>query len=420
MDGDPSPINFSAAATAELILANAPIAVFVTDLDGRMHYANQCFEASYGFCASDWSDKTPLELWPPGQAEQLVALDLQVRATTAVARSEAELCDANGESRKTLITKFPVHDAGGRLSGIGTILADIIEGRARSKSASSDMDYQDDIEPGEPNANDARFIRIEGDLHRVTGERDAAEEALSEKGRHLQLITDHLPVLIVHYDAQLRYRFVNDTYRRWRRQEGAPIIGKTVLEVVGAELYSNTEPALSRALAGEQLWFEYTTKFPDGETRDIHGLLIPEFDRHGAVMGVFALGNDVTELKQMERKLLRRERLATIGQVAGTVAHELRTPLATIIASTSVLRRLDDGTQLRTTQVLDRIERAVGRCTHVIESLLDYMRVPAPHRQTIDLDSWLVSVSACRWYDASWKNTVVVPQSNTRRRQGPS
>ena len=49
-------------------------------------------------------------------------------------------------------------------------------------------------------------------------------------------------------------------------------------------------------------------------------------------------GRDITERKRLEDKLLHKERLAILGQLAATVSHELRDPLGVIRTSTFVVR----------------------------------------------------------------------------------
>lgn len=59
----------------------------------------------------------------------------------------------------------------------------------------------------------------------------------------------------------------------------------------------------------------------------------------GSVQGVVVVFEEVTREVQMEAQVRRMEQLATIGQLASTIAHELRNPLSSIRASAQHLRR---------------------------------------------------------------------------------
>jgi DNA-binding LacI/PurR family transcriptional regulator/signal transduction histidine kinase len=95
------------------------------------------------------------------------------------------------------------------------------------------------------------------------------------------------------------------------------------------------------------------------------------------------------ELRETQETLVRREKLAVLGQLAATVSHELRNPLATIrvSASTVDLNVRDKG--LGVERSLDRIQRNITRCDNIISELLDYARMPDLRWQTVDFDNWI-------------------------------
>ena len=59
----------------------------------------------------------------------------------------------------------------------------------------------------------------------------------------------------------------------------------------------------------------------------------------GAAGGYVVIFQDVTSVVQMERELRRLERLAGVGQLAASIAHEIRNPLAAISGSVEMLLR---------------------------------------------------------------------------------
>jgi signal transduction histidine kinase len=78
-------------------------------------------------------------------------------------------------------------------------------------------------------------------------------------------------------------------------------------------------------------------------------------------------------LKQTQGELLKRERLATIGQMAGSIVHDLRNPLATISTAAEMLNRNGIATEQRRT-LLESQLRAVQRMHAMLGELLDFTR----------------------------------------------
>jgi len=95
------------------------------------------------------------------------------------------------------------------------------------------------------------------------------------------------------------------------------------------------------------------------------------------------------ELKAAVDRLATQERLAAIGQLAGTVSHELRNPLGVIRSSISVIQNITTGKQLGVERVFERIDRNIERCTKIIGELLDFTKPPELLRERLPVDDWL-------------------------------
>ncbi len=111
----------------------------------------------------------------------------------------------------------------------------------------------------------------------------------------------------------------------------------------------------------------------------------PMFDSDGHVEGVLHIYQDRTEKRLLEDKLLQSEKLASIGLLAGGIAHELNNPLGGIlIFSQMLLRELDSGSSQF--QDAKEIELAAKRCSTIVESLLDFARAQPSTQKVEDLE----------------------------------
>lgn len=84
----------------------------------------------------------------------------------------------------------------------------------------------------------------------------------------------------------------------------------------------------------------------------------------------------------VEDRLRRRERLATIGQLAASIGHDLRNPLSVMESSIYILRRRVSDDQ-RAIGHLDKIANQIHECNRIITNLLDMARDQPPRREAI-------------------------------------
>ena len=83
--------------------------------------------------------------------------------------------------------------------------------------------------------------------------------------------------------------------------------------------------------------------------------------------------------------MARGEKLASIGQLAAGIAHELNNPLTGVLTFTHLLRKkMPDGSQ--DAEDLDLVIRETKRCASIIRRLLDFAREKTPEKQLVDLN----------------------------------
>jgi signal transduction histidine kinase len=108
-------------------------------------------------------------------------------------------------------------------------------------------------------------------------------------------------------------------------------------------------------------------------------------------MGVLnqQLNENISKLRIAQEEALRKGKMAQLGNLTATVAHELRNPLSTVRTSTYLLSRklMDKG--LGVEPQLQRINSGVIRCDNIITQLLDFSRSKPVKLEPIVLDVWL-------------------------------
>lgn len=97
-------------------------------------------------------------------------------------------------------------------------------------------------------------------------------------------------------------------------------------------------------------------------------------------------------LRDAQAELIRKERLATLGQLTATVSHELRNPLGAMRPSLYIIKKDSDPSNVRIQSALDRLDRNISRCDHIIDELLDFTRITTINAHDVEVDDWLRSL----------------------------
>src|SRR5690606_36506661 len=117
-----------------------------------------------------------------------------------------------------------------------------------------------------------------------------------------------------------------------------------------------------------------------GETFELEGIRGDRFyeatsqpllDSDGETDGIVQIYRDRTEAKKLQEQLAQQDKLASIGLLAGGVAHEINNPLGGILIFSQMLLRELPKDSPHYADVVE-IEAATQRCKAIVESLLDF------------------------------------------------
>jgi signal transduction histidine kinase len=95
----------------------------------------------------------------------------------------------------------------------------------------------------------------------------------------------------------------------------------------------------------------------------------------------------ITTLKDTQAQLMQSEKLATIGTLAGGVAHELNNPMSAILANVQLLQLDVEDPEQR--ESLEMIESGARRCKQIVENLLNYSRQATPEQRSLSINAVL-------------------------------
>jgi PAS domain S-box-containing protein len=202
-----------------------------------------------------------------------------------------------------------------------------------------------------------------------TTERKAADEAR----RRLAAIVESSDDAIVGKDLNGIVMSWNPGAERMFGYSANEMIGRSITTIIPRELHDDEQRILDTIGRGERIeHFETVRLTKSGERIDVSLTVSPVKDDAGKVIGAAKTARDITQQKKTEQALRMTERLASVGRMAATVAHEINNPLEAVtnlvyLAKGSTVR--DDVRQFLTT-----MEEELNRISHITRQTLGFYR----------------------------------------------
>jgi two-component system sensor histidine kinase PilS (NtrC family) len=214
---------------------------------------------------------------------------------------------------------------------------------------------------------------------RVTGARlDASRARLFELRSLHERTVECLSSGLLTTDVERTITFFNPEAEHITGRRASDAIGRPLDEIlpgVGA-LADESGSAHGRMRSRVQV------SGPDGELRHLGVAVSVLRGEDGRAAGYVTIFQDVTAVVQLEQELVRRERLAAVGELAASLAHEIRNPLAAISGSVELLSSgvpaPQDGTRLRAI-----VLREIERLDDLIRDFLRYARPLPPKLEAV-------------------------------------
>ena len=161
----------------------------------------------------------------------------------------------------------------------------------------------------------------------------SGQGALSHSELRLRQITDTIPAHIGYFDRDWVFRYGNRRYAQWFGTSTEHVKDRPILEVIGPHVFAQVEDKVRRALAGEEVTYEYSMTGPGGEMLYARSTLVPDFGPDGEVIGCYVHAVDVTEQRRTQRALAQAQKMEAIGQLTGGLAHDFNNMLTVVMGN---------------------------------------------------------------------------------------
>jgi PAS domain S-box-containing protein len=251
------------------------------------------------------------------------------------------------------------------------------------------------------------------------GSPDEGSEALAQEietreyAHFLSAIVEHIAQPVFVKDRHFRYVLVNRAFEDFVGRPRAEILRRTDYDhfpSAEADFFREVDRGV---FANGQVAVVPEEPATDalGRVRKLRTIKSPIRGADGSVTHIVGVITDLSQVRAAEEELrrtqgsadthqaernaliesahqtmLRKERLAVLGQLAGGLAHQIRNPLAAISTATAILlKRLGESVDPDVQQALMAIREEVREANRIITDLLDYARIKPASKERIEV-----------------------------------
>jgi len=237
----------------------------------------------------------------------------------------------------------------------------------------------------------ATFNQMTGDLQVQRTALQQVNQELDEQLRAVSKLERYNDRILTSMTNGLVTLSLDGSIIKWNDM-AAQITGYEVDEVENRacqEVFAGNPPfvrVLLDGLQGRGVFWDRSMSFARGDGREVPLEINTSLleDETGHVTGVLGVFRDLSTVRELEQRLRRADRLAAVGRMAATVAHEIKNPLVALKTFISLLpRRVNDPAFMA--RFHDIVPQELDRVNATMEELLELSRPPRITLQPVHL-----------------------------------
>jgi two-component system, cell cycle sensor histidine kinase and response regulator CckA len=332
------------------LVENLPQNVFRKDTAGRFTFANSRFCSLLARRLEDILGRNDFDFFPAELAEKYLRDDLKVMETGQSLETVEEHVMPDLGRRYVQVVKIPLLSAAGQTIGIQGMFWDVTERREM-------------------------------------------EQALKRSEEYFRSLIENSSDIIVIVNDQASFTFVSHTIERILQYRVDEVLGRTCFDFVHPDDRSTMAQALKQAQVSTTVptLAQLRIRHANGTWRTLEAIGKRQLDEEGR-MSIVINARDITERRQLEEQLRQSQKMESVGQLAGGVAHDFNNILMVIQGHASLLLASEALGRRETTSV-QQISLAAERAANLTRQLLTFSRKSMMQPKALDLNEVVKGMS---------------------------
>lgn len=151
------------------------------------------------------------------------------------------------------------------------------------------------------------------------------------------------------------------------------MIGQSISKVIPPEVLEDEDRIMAAVARGERTQHVETLRHhKNGEVIEVSLTVSPVREGNGRILGVASISRNITQSKRVERALHVSERLASVGRLAATIAHEINNPLEAVTNLIFLAQNCTAEQDIY--EFLDQAQRELARVALLTKQTLGFYR----------------------------------------------
>jgi PAS domain S-box-containing protein len=220
---------------------------------------------------------------------------------------------------------------------------------------------------------------------------------IQERERQFRKLAENAPDIVMRFDPELRYSYVNPVVEEYAALEPKQMLGRTNKELrLFAKNGQSWEAALQEVFdTGHSTTQEFAFDTPKGE-RHFESRFVPEAGAEGQPKSVLAITRDISERRLAEEALRRAQadlahinRVSTLGELTASLAHEIKQPIGAAVTNAEACLRFLDRDQPDLPEAREaalEMARDGRRAADIIEHIRSLHQKGSSHQEMVDVN----------------------------------
>jgi two-component system sensor histidine kinase HydH len=210
------------------------------------------------------------------------------------------------------------------------------------------------------------------------------DRSLAEMKTYTENLVESMADGLVSIDNEKRIVTVNRRAAEFLSEKGKSLKGIKISEALGEKAERLLEEN-KLTIRGQEIEVEH----PSAGIIPLSLSAAPLIDERGRQMGSVLLLRDLREIRDLQEKVRRSERLASLGRLAAGMAHEIRNPLSSIRGFAQYFMNRLKGHEEEQGYASIMVKE-VDRLNRVVTDLLNFSRPKEPHRELHPIENILI------------------------------